>query len=126
MPSHNLCAPDVRHGRVRASVRARWRSPDALYFVVWNQYSGINFDIPVLGGGTRSGLDKLYGKAFKLRNGNYLGWALAEVELSSQVLRGPLGPACSTSAKSFSQHLRVIVTPAAAGAGHTQVQPLQT
>lgn len=103
--------------RARANLHLTWRSPDVLWVWVRNRYEGINFEIPGLGGGTRSGVDAVLAKLSKRRNGSYSGIGGGEVN-TTQALSGPtskLKVPCQLNSTEVSQDLRVLATPEVAG-----------
>jgi len=103
--------------RARANVHLRWRSPDVLYLIVYNRYSNINFEIPVLGGGTRDGVDNVLAVLNKRGDKTYWGHGIAEVN-STQTLRG--GTSCQKDAVTVSQTVRVKAEPQS-GFGPTRI-----
>ena len=103
--------------RANANVHLRWRSPDVLWLAVYNQYEGINFEIPGLGGGTRTGRDRLFARLSKRADGSYVGPGEADVN-AMQTLRG--GSTCQKYSVIVSQPVRVKVEPQS-GFGPTRV-----
>lgn len=91
--------------RTRASVHLRWRSDARLVLAVFNVYTGINFEIPGLGGGTRDGVDRVYSILDKRADGSYVGRGRAFVS-SSQTLRGPASR-CAKASITMEQTIRV-------------------
>lgn len=104
--------------RARANILMRWRSPDVLYLVVSNRYRRINFDLPLLGGGTRNGRDRLHASLSKRSDGTYRGPGVVDVQFG-QVLRSATGIACP-DAVTASQRVHVKVEPQS-GFGPTHV-----
>jgi hypothetical protein len=103
--------------RARANVHLRWRSPAKLYLYVSNVYQGINFEIPGLGGGTRTGVDQFYAELSKRADGSYVGPGAAIVN-ATQTLRG--GPKCQKDSVRVLQKLHVKVEPQS-GFGPTHI-----
>jgi hypothetical protein len=98
--------------RARASLHLSWRSSNLLYLMVANFYSGINFEIPGVGGGSRDGGDDVVAKLWKDRRGSYRGWGTGHVQMS-QTLSGPNRgrTSCPTEHAHMSQRLYVLATP---------------
>jgi hypothetical protein len=97
----------------RANLHLRWRSPDVLILKIASFFAAVNFQIPGVGGGTRTGIDQVGGYLYKRRDGSYVGTGLGEGS-NKQTLRGGIagGPAaCATSDTKTKQWLRVRVTP---------------
>jgi hypothetical protein len=98
--------------RARANVHLRWRSADVMWMRVRSRYANVNFEIPGLGGGTRTGVDTAVMELRKRSDGAYVGAAWAEVAMT-QALRGPSpqARACANAGVKASQVLRVRATP---------------
>lgn len=94
--------------RSRANVRFRIRSRDVFFLYINNSYQDINFEIPVLGGGTRDGDDRLAAQVIKRSNGSYSGAGIVTVN-AAQMLRG--GNTCQLDSVSASQDVRVKMEP---------------
>ena len=101
----------------RAKLHLRWRSPNVLVLRIWSFYNAINFQIPGVGGATRSGIDIVWVTLHKRQDGSYVGTGPAVVDVFHQNLRGGFagGPgACVQSEILARQWLHVRATPVTA------------
>jgi hypothetical protein len=101
----SMCGFVIGGRRLRGGVPVGWRPPETLAIRISSFFIGVNFDIPGLGGGTRTGLDKVEGWLAKRPDGTYHGRVKAETD-ATLTLRG--GQQCLISFARGTQELYVI------------------
>jgi hypothetical protein len=63
--------------KIRVNVKVRWRPSEVLWVDVSNYFVRVSFNLPLVGGGTRTGIDKVLARLAKRSNGWFAGPGVA-------------------------------------------------
>lgn len=102
--------------RARANVKVQWRPPEVLWIFIYNGFTGIHFDLPLVGGGTRDGSDTVDGLLARRQDGSYAGVIGAMTGAKQQIPgRAPTGAPCHDTWVLGSQRVYATITKTESG-----------